>query len=64
MVEEFGWPLELATVCGFGRGTTLMITAQVVAASLALLPGCGGVVSCCVRCSRALFVCGGVRFDE
>jgi hypothetical protein len=51
MVEEFGWPLDLATVCGFGRGTTLMITAQVVAASLALLSGCGGVVSCCMRYS-------------
>jgi hypothetical protein len=62
MVEEFRWPLELAAGCGFGRGTTLMITTQVVAASLALLPACGAVVSCRVRCSCALFVCGGVRF--
>jgi hypothetical protein len=31
-----------------------MITAQVVAASLALLPGSGGVVSCCVRCLCAV----------
>jgi hypothetical protein len=22
-----------------------------------VIPGCGGVVSCCVRCSRVLFVC-------
>jgi hypothetical protein len=56
MVEEFRWPLELAADCGFGRGTALAMTAQVVAASLALLPGCGGVVSCCVRCSRVLLM--------
>jgi hypothetical protein len=62
MVEEFRWLLELAADCGFGCGTALATTAQVAAASLALLPGCGGVVSCCVRCSCALFVCGGVRF--
>jgi hypothetical protein len=49
MVEEFRWPLELAAGCSFGCGTALMMTAQVVAASLALLLGCGGVVSCCVR---------------
>jgi hypothetical protein len=58
MVEEFRWPLELAAGCDFGRGTA----AQVAAASLALLPSCGGVVSCCVCCSRALFVCGGIHF--
>jgi hypothetical protein len=34
MAEEFRWPLELVAGCGFGRGTALMITAQVVAASL------------------------------
>jgi hypothetical protein len=62
MVEEFRWPLELAAGCGFGRGTALAMTAQVAAASLDLLPSCGGVVSCCVRCSRALFVCGGIHF--
>jgi hypothetical protein len=62
MVEEFRWPLELAVDCGFGRGTALATTTHIVAASLALLPGCGGVVSSCVRCSGALFVCGGVRF--
>ena len=56
MVEEFRWPLVLAAGCGFGCDTALVTTARVAAVSLALLPGCGGVVSCCVRCSR-VFVC-------
>jgi hypothetical protein len=54
MVEELRWPLELTVDCGFGRGTVLAATTQVVVASLALLPGCGGVVSCCVRCLRVV----------
>jgi hypothetical protein len=58
MVEEFKWSLELAAGCGYGCGTTLMITTQVVMASLALLPACGGVASSLF----ALFVCVGVRF--
>jgi hypothetical protein len=56
--------LSACSGCGFGRGTVLVMTARVAAASLALLPGGGGVVSYCVRCSRALFVCGGVRFGS
>jgi len=55
MVEGFRWPLELAAGCGFWRGTTLVTTARFAGASLAPLLGCG-VVFCCVRCLRALFV--------
>jgi hypothetical protein len=62
MVEAFGQPFEHAAGCGSGRGIELAMTAQVVVVSLAPLPGCGGVVSCCMRCSRVLFVCGGVHF--
>ena len=45
-----------AAGCGFGCDTALVTTARVAAVSLALLPECGGVVSCCVRCS-CVFVC-------
>jgi hypothetical protein len=47
MVES-RWPLELTTGCDFGCGTALAMTVYVVETSLAHLPGCGGVVSCCV----------------
>jgi hypothetical protein len=62
MVEGFWWLVQLAAGCGFGRGTTLVATALVEPAPLALLPGGGGVVSCQVRCPCVLFVCGGVSF--
>jgi hypothetical protein len=54
-VEEFRWPLELAAGSDFGRDAALGTTAQ-LAVSLAPFPSCGGVVSCCVCCSCALFV--------
>ena len=56
MLEEFRWPLMFAAGCGFGCDTALMMMARVAAVFLALLLRCGGVVSCCVRCSCA-FVC-------
>jgi hypothetical protein len=56
MVEEFRWPLELATGCGFGRDTVLATTTRVTTTSLALLPSYG-VYVVRVRC----FICGGVR---
>jgi hypothetical protein len=56
MVEEFRWPLELAADCGFGRGTMSVTTTRVVVLSLALLPGCGGLVSCSARDVKMLLL--------
>jgi hypothetical protein len=54
------WSLQRVVACGVAqrwwqrRGLRWLL--------LTLLPGCGGGVSCCVRYSRALFVCGDVPF--
>jgi hypothetical protein len=49
LVEEFTWPLELGAGCGFGRGTTLVMTARVLTAFFWLFSQVA-VVQCLVVC--------------